>query len=441
MGRFPRIPFPRQLFEPLDTKLTNPFTVIPLRIERSDMYWSALMLEAACWFCIGAVAFAYLGYPLVIFALSRLFGRPPLLPAVRKADLPAVSLLIAAFNEEIDIEARILNALELEYPDGKLEIVIASDGSTDGTNAIVRRYAHRGIKLFDYERNVGKSSVLNQSVPRLRGEIVVLSDANTHMAADAVLRLAAWFESADVGVVCGRLVLTDPRTAQNVDSLYWKYETFLKKCESRLGALLGSNGAIYAIRKRLFPRVRPGTLIDDFVIPLEAKRSSGCRIVYDTRAVACEETPPSIHDEFRRRVRIGAGGFQSIGMLSGLLLPIHGWVTLSFFCHKILRWACPFFLIGAVASNVMLLDNPTYQRLLALQAAFYLLAIVGSRIPARPRFLRYFRLPTMFASMNAALFFGFFRWLFKPQSGAWVRTQRIAAESETKAIETVGSAK
>jgi len=401
----------------------------------------SLALEAACWFCIGAVAFAYLGYPVVIFLLSRLFGRSPLPPAVARQELPAVSLLIAAFNEEIDIEARIVNALELEYPEGKLEIAIASDGSTDGTNAIVRRYSSRGVKLFDYEQNAGKTSVLNRSVPQLRGEVVVLSDANTHMAADAILRLAAWFQSADIGVVCGRLVLTDPRTGQNVDSLYWKYETFLKKCESRLGALLGSNGAIYAIRKQLFPVVRPGTLIDDFVIPLEARRSSGCRIVYDTRAVACEETPATIRDEFRRRVRIGAGGFQSIGMLSGLLLPTHGWVALSFFCHKILRWACPFFLLAALAANLLLLDQPLYRWLLVLQAAFYLLAIVGSRIPARPRFLRYLRLPTMFASMNAALFFGFFRWLLKPQTGTWVRTQRIAGGNESSEVETVGSAK
>ena len=224
-------------------------------------------IEAICWICIGAVIFAYLGYPVLIFLLSRLFGRSPLPPLVPRQELPIVSLLIAAFNEEIDIEARILNALDLEYPEGKLEIVIASDGSTDGTNAIVRRYGHRGVRLFDYEQNAGKSSVLNRSVPRLRGDIVVLSDANTHMAPDAILRLAAWFQSEDIGVVCGRLVLTDPRTGQNVDSLYWKYETFLKKCESRLGALLGSNGAIYAVRKRLFPVVRPGTLIDDFVIP------------------------------------------------------------------------------------------------------------------------------------------------------------------------------
>jgi cellulose synthase/poly-beta-1,6-N-acetylglucosamine synthase-like glycosyltransferase len=396
------------------------------------------LIELACWICLSAVGFAYLGYPLVVFVLSRLFGRRPCPPIVSDDNLPTVSLLIAAFNEELDIEGRVLNALALKYPAGKLEIAIASDGSTDRTNEIVRRYCSQGVKLFDYENNRGKATVLNHSVPQLRGEIIVLSDANTHMAADAALRLASWFRNRDVGVVCGRLVLTDPRTGQNVDSIYWKYETFLKKCESRLGALLGSNGAIYAIRKRLFPVVRPGTLIDDFVIPLEAKRQSGCRIVYDARAVACEETPATIRDEFRRRVRIGAGGFQSIGMLWRLLSPAHGWVALSFFFHKILRWACPFLLIGALLTNALLIGESSYGLLLAGQIAFYSLAIAGSRIPARPRFLRYFRLPTMFASMNAALFFGFFRWLLKPQTGVWVRTERLATTGV--ASEPVGSA-
>lgn len=398
------------------------------------------MLELACWSCIGAVGFAYFGYPMLVFILSRLFGRRPFPPSVPVEDLPTVSLLIAAFNEEVDIENRILNSLALEYPAGKLEIVIASDGSTDRTNEIVRRYAACGVKLLDYQENSGKTSVLNRSVPQLRGEIIVLSDANTQMGSDAVLRLARWFSQQDVGVVCGRLVLTDPRTGQNVDSLYWKYETFLKKCESRLGALLGSNGAIYAIRKCLFPNVRPGTLIDDFVIPLDAKRQSGCRIVYDTKAVACEETPATIHDEFRRRVRIGAGGFQSIGMLWRLLSPAHGWVALSFLFHKILRWACPFFLVGALLANALLVGDPLYFQLLVVQVSFYALALVGSWIPARPRFLRYFRLPTMFASMNAALFFGFFRWLLKPQSGVWARTQRVAGMAEAgQAVESVGS--
>ena len=279
------------------------------------------IVEVAFWICLVTVAFAYLGYPLLIMFLWRMFGRGPESPNPDEARLPVVSLLIAAHNEERDIEDRILNALSLSYPADKLEIVIASDGSTDGTNEIARRFEHRGVKLFAYETNRGKAAVLNDSVPRLRGEVVILSDANTFMAEDAAQRLAAWFVDPDVGVVCGRLVLSDPRTGRNIDSLYWKYETFLKQCESRLGALLGSNGAIYAIRKTLFPDVRVGTLIDDFVIPLEAKRRSECRIIYDSKAIALEETPSTILAEFRRRIRIGAGGFQSIGMLWPLLSP------------------------------------------------------------------------------------------------------------------------
>jgi cellulose synthase/poly-beta-1,6-N-acetylglucosamine synthase-like glycosyltransferase len=380
------------------------------------------------WICTATVIAVYIGYPILIFVLSRLFGRNPLPPRQVADELPSVSLLIAAFNEEIEIEARILNALALDYPRDKLEIVIASDGSTDRTNDIVRKYAAQGVRLFAYEQNRGKTTVLNTSVPQLRGEIVVLSDANTHMAADAVRRLASWFRDSAIGVVCGRLVLTDPRTGRNVDGVYWKYETFLKKCESRLGALLGSNGAIYAIRKSLFPFVRPGTLIDDFVIPLDAKRQSGCRIIYDTRAVACEETAPTIRAEFRRRVRIGAGGYQSIGMLWPLLSPVHGWVAMTFFFHKILRWTCPFFLIGSLATNAVLLGSPLYDWLFAGQVGFYAAALAGNWIPARPRWLRYLRLPTLFTSMNIALFFGFFRWLFGKNTGVWKRTDRTAPD-------------
>ena len=142
-------------------------------------------LAIVFWTCSAAVAFAYLGYPLLILILSRLFGRKQTQESLSDDHLPSVSLLIAAHNEEVDIEARILNALALDYPAGKLEIVIASDGSTDRTNEIIRRYTDRGIQLYAYEKNRGKATVLNESVPRLRGDVVILSDANTHMAADA----------------------------------------------------------------------------------------------------------------------------------------------------------------------------------------------------------------------------------------------------------------
>ncbi len=400
---------------------------------------SPFILETALAVCLGVVAFAYLGYPLLILTLSRAFGRRPVPPAVEAADLPTVSLLVAAYNEEVDIEERVRNALAIEYPAGKLEIVIASDGSTDRTDEIVRRYEDRGVRLIAYPENRGKATVLNRSVPRLAGDIVVLSDANTMMAPDAVRRLAAWFADPSIGVVCGRLVLTDPWTGRNADSLYWQYETFLKKCESRLGALLGSNGAIYAIRKGIFPVVQPGTLIDDFVIPLQARRASGCRIVYDAKAVAHEETPPTLRAEFRRRVRIGAGGFQSIGMLWRLLSPSNGWVALTFLCHKILRWSCPFFLLGALAANAVLMDQPGCRELMAAQLGFYLLAAVGHWLPRRPGFLKAFRLPTMFVSMNLALFFGFIRWTRGGNNGTWQRTDRTASVGEGADRQPVGT--
>ncbi|QDU24164.1 glycosyltransferase family 2 protein [Urbifossiella limnaea] len=382
--------------------------------------------EVVCWTALAAVSFAYLGYPVLIWTLSRVFGRSPVPPAVSDDDLPTVSLLVAAYNEEVDIEARVLNALSLDYPRGKLEIVIATDGCTDRTNELVRPYTQFGVRLVEFSENAGKASVLNRVVPQLTGEVVVLSDANTHMATDAVRRLAAWFRDPAVGVACGKLVLTDPKTGQNADGLYWKYETFLKKCESRLGALLGANGAIYAVRRSVFPAVRPGTMIDDFVIPLDARRRSGCRLVYDARAAACEETAPTIGAEFGRRARIGAGGFQSIGMLWPLLSPRHGWVALTFLCHKILRWVCPFFMIAALVANLLLVGNPLYAGLLVAQVGFYALAAAGHLLPGGPRWVRYLRLPTMFVTMNAALLVGFFRWLTRPQTGTWRRTDRTA---------------
>lgn len=377
--------------------------------------------------CMGGVVFCYLIYPLLIYVASKLFGRSPQSPANSEEQLPFVSLLIAAHNEGKSIDRRLKNALGQDYPPDRYEVVVASDGSTDSTNEIVRRVSAvfpDRVRLLAYPTNRGKAAVLNDAVGQLRGSVIALSDANTEMRGDALRRLVGWFADPDVGVVCGRLVLTDVASGNNVDSVYWKYETFLKKCESRLGALLGSNGAIYAIRKELFPGVPPGTIIDDFYIPLAAKRRVGCRIVYDARAVACEETAPNIRDEFRRRSRIGAGGFQSIGLLWPLLSPVHGWVAFSFSCHKILRWMCPFLLIGAMVGNLFVLSTPTGQLLLTAQLAAYALALAGTAVPTKIRSLRLLRVPTMFVSMNLALLCGFFDWLFGRQSGVWKRTPR-----------------
>lgn len=381
-------------------------------------------IEIAFWGCVALIVYAYAVYPIVVLALAKLFGKSPVGYApCTDGDLPSVSLLIAAYNEEQVIAQRIENALALDYPADRLEIVIASDGSTDNTARIVRGFTDQRIRLLESPLRRGKATVLNAAFRHLRGEIVVLSDANTFTDSAALRRMTRWFDDPNIGSVCGRLVLTDPATGRNVDSLYWKYETFLKTCEGRLGALLGANGAIYAVRRSHFAGIWSDTIVDDFVIPLVTRLRYGTGIVYDKTAIAYEETPNDFGAEFRRRSRIGAGGFQSIVRLRALLAPRHGWLAFTFFSHKVLRWLCPFLLIGAAVTNLALLHEPFYRVTMAVQLLGYGLSLLGLATGTRAA-LKPLRLATMFTAMNAALLVGFWRWASGGQQGIWQRTAR-----------------
>jgi cellulose synthase/poly-beta-1,6-N-acetylglucosamine synthase-like glycosyltransferase len=386
----------------------------------------ANLSQIGLWLCFAAVGYAYVGYPLLVFVLSRLFGRKPTTAA--PDDLPTVSLLVAAHNEAGIIAARVRNALAADYPADKLEVVIATDGCTDATAAVVREFTDPRVRVIEYPVNRGKSTVLNASIPQLTGEVVMLSDANTFTDPDAVRRLVAHFADPDVGAVCGRLILSETAGSRNADSLYWRYETFLKKCESRLGALLGANGGIYAIRTEVFAPIPANTIVDDFVIPLDARLRTGCRIVYEPAAVAHEETPDSVKAEFHRRARIGAGGFQCVGLLWRLMNPLHGWVSLAFVSHKVLRWVGPFFLAGLFVFNLLLVEQPFYLAALVAQVLFYATAVAMKFVPPTVKVLKPLRLTTMFAGMNAALLLGFWRWAKGIRVGTWQRTERTAPQ-------------
>ncbi len=232
--------------------------------------------------------------------------------------------------------------------------------------------------------------------------------------------------TASIGAVCGKLVLTDPVSGRNADGIYWRYESFLKQCEGRLGGLLGANGAIYALRRELYVPVPANTITDDFVIPLLAKLKHGCRIVFDAQAIAHEETAADIRGEFRRRVRIGTGDYQSLMLLWPLLDPRHGWTSLTFFCHKLLRWLSPFLLLAVFVSNLFLLAQPIYVATFALQLLFYGTALVGYRLTGNHVVVKLLRATSLFCSVNAALLVGFWRWLVDTPSGMWQRTSREA---------------
>ena len=376
------------------------------------------------WGCAALILYTYIVYPVLLIALAAL-RRGIIAPRdVKDADLPYVSVLIVAHNEESVIRERIENLLELDYPKDKLELVIASDASRDRTVDIVSEYSERAVRLIAFTARTGKAAVLDSVIPQLKGSIAVLSDANTMMEPSAVRRLVRWFQNPKVGVVCGKLVLTDPATGTNVDSLYWRFETLLKRSEGKLGALLGANGGIYAIRRSVFQGVTHDTIVDDFVIPLLARVRTGCAIIYDESAIAYEETPPEIAVEFRRRARIGAGGFQSIAVLWPLLDPRKGWIALTFASHKVLRWLCPFFLLGLAASNLVLVNNGIYGVSLVVGIVLAGVALLGQYLSLGSSAGRVLRLTTMFATMNAALLVGFFRWASGRQRAAWDRTAR-----------------
>ena len=217
------------------------------------------------WVSFWVLCYVYAGYPLLVWALARVFGRDPM-----KRDItPSVSLLIPAYNEQAHIEAKLRNSLHLDYPKDRLEIVVASDGSTDRTNAIATRFRPQGVTLLAMRDNIGKSAMLSRTVPFLRGEIVVFSDASSELEPNALRRLVRSFADRQVGCVSGlyRLKGSSDLRGQG-EGLYWQYETFIKHEESRLHSILGAHGAFYAIRKALFERFGEGTINDDYLIPM-----------------------------------------------------------------------------------------------------------------------------------------------------------------------------
>ena len=379
--------------------------------------------------CLSLILYSYVGYPLAIYVAARRRRASSTKASVKQSGearrrWPYVSLIIAAHNEEQVIQRRIRNALQLDYPRDRLEILVVSDGSTDRTQEIVAAHASRGVRLLDLPQRRGKLYALTQAVAVARGEVLVLSDASTEFDELAVRQLARHFREPDVGVVCGRLILHDPATGNNVDSAYWKYETWIKRNEARLGALIGASGAIYAIRRRMFIAPPPHLVIDDFVIPVLARLNFQCRTAYEEQAIARQSTPANLRSEFARRARIGAGGFQSIRVLWRLLHPRHGWAATAYLSHKILRWLCPFFLLGLILANAALLSEPMFRWLWWLQCAFYLLAAAGLFLRGQWQGMRVIRLTTMFSMMNLALLLGFWRWIFGIQKGVWQRTVR-----------------
>lgn len=392
------------------------------------------LLEILVWTTVSLVFYSYVGYPLLLGCLVSLRkGDSPTARGLENRppeDYPFVSLIVAAYKEESVILERLQNAVQMDYPADRYEVLIGCDGHEDTTGELVNIFNDSRIRLCQYPQRRGKPSVLNDTVPQARGSILAFSDANTFWEPAALKRIVRHFEDDAVGGVCGQLRLTDPFTGENVDGMYWKYENVIKRWEGRIGALLGVNGAIYAIRRDLWEPIPDNSIVDDFLIGMRI-HLKGRQLLFDETAIANEESAPTMNAEFHRRARIGAGGFQSLCWLKQLLSPKYGAVAFAFWSHKVLRWVCPLFLALAFIGNLGLRSIPLYQVTMIMQCLFYSVAIVGRHLPGSNLGVRLTRLTTMFTEMNLALSVGFWRWVSNRQSGAWKRTARVKEMQES----------
>ena len=369
------------------------------------------------------IAYTYAGYPLILAVLSHL----PFLK--RKAvceeypELPGISLLVAVHNEGRVIEEKIKNCFELDYPQEKLQVIFGSDGSTDRTAEVIKRYQEKNKNLFLYEfrHREGKPSTINKIVKFAKGDILLFSDADTFLKKDALKKIVDAFRDRRAGCVCGRIDLKSSGGEAAPENVYWRYELWLKEMESNLGFALGAAGGLYALRRDLWEEIPSNTLIDDFVISVKVAEK-GRRVIYEPAALAYEKAAASTEQEFIRRVRIGAGGFQAIILLRRLLNPLKGLVAWEFWSHKVIRWCGPFLLIAIFFSNICLLKNGSfYSYTFILQMVFYLAGATAGLLRKRHGILA---APYHFIAINAALFTGFFYYLFGLQKVTWKKAEK-----------------
>lgn len=375
------------------------------------------------WISVFLIIYTYIIYPAFLFLLSRL--KKPLQKETSPQIFPQVSIIIAALNEEKHIEARIENCLKLKYPKDKFNIIIASDGSTDGTVQIAQSFENDQVIVLDRKERQGKVNVLNDIVPNAEGEIIVFSDANTFFDDDALIKLVQPFSDPTIGSVCGRLKFTTAEGSNSgeLEGFYWKFETFLKTIEGQFGSVLGANGAIFAIRKELFFQCPADTIIEDFVVPMKILEK-GYHVVYEPHAIAREEAAKNMIQEKQRRIRIGAGDYQALTLLKGMLCPLRGFPALAFWSHKVIRWMVPFCMIIAFISNIFLMHTNIYSIILGFQFSFYLCALIGQLLTWTGIRIKLFNLCYYFISMNMALFLGFISFIMRTHSVKWTRTER-----------------
>lgn len=384
-------------------------------------------MELWFWLLIALVFYTYLGYGLVLFFLVRLkrLLKKPWQPSGNYE--PEVTLVIPAYNEEDYIKEKAENSLALNYPAAKLRILFITDGCTDGTTQILKGV--EGVEVSHQEGRAGKSAAENRAMTLVKTPVVVFCDANTMLNPDAIKNLAQYYENEAVGGVSGeKRVLTKASDTASAagEGLYWKYESTLKKWDSELYSIVGAAGELISFRSSLVQDLEEDTILDDFMQSLRICEK-GYRVLYEPEAFAAETGSANVKEELKRKVRIAAGGWQSMSRLTGLLNPFKNAVlAFQYISHRVLRWSVSAFALPVIlVLNLFLAGQDSfYLFLLYAQCAFYALALLGWFLENRSIRLKVLFVPYYFLMMNYAVFAGFFRWLKGSQKSTWERAQR-----------------
>jgi cellulose synthase/poly-beta-1,6-N-acetylglucosamine synthase-like glycosyltransferase len=356
------------------------------------------------WFCLALVMYAYFGYAILLWVQVRLRSRPILHEPIS----PYVSIIIAARNEEANLPGKIDNLRRLDYPRDRLQIVIASDGSTDGTTSILRANTSFLLPVI-LDQSCGKASALNEAVRHAAGDILVFMDVRQSVQSDALAQLVSCFADPAVGAVSGELLLESDATSAAADALgiYWKIEKLVRKLESASGSVVGVTGAIYAMRRECYARLPPGTILDDVLVPMNVARM-GRRVVFQPAAIARDRLFSEKGKEFSRKVRTLTGNYQLLRLAPWLISPSNP-LLFRFISHKLLRLLVPLLLVLMFATS-MIASGSFYRTIFWLQAAFYALALFGALRPTARKF-KPIAIANTFVMLNAAAAMAFYNFI------------------------------
>jgi cellulose synthase/poly-beta-1,6-N-acetylglucosamine synthase-like glycosyltransferase len=402
-----------------------------------DMESKITIGELFFWGSLLVIFYSYVGYGIVLYAIvkiKKMLGKEnKSITKINESFQPEVTFIVPCYNEAEIVTDKIKNCLSLDYPKDKLNICFITDGSNDGTPDLIKSKFPEVTVLHEPQRR-GKSAAENRSMKFVKTPIVIFSDANTMLPSNAVKEIVKHYADPEVGAVSGEKRIfnkyKDNATGAG-EGFYWKYESKLKQMDSELKTIVGAAGELFSFRKELFIELEEDTILDDFMLSMRIAEQ-GYRVIYEPNAYAEETASESVKEELKRKVRICAGGWQSMIRLKSVLNPFADFtLTFQYISHRVLRWSvAPLLLLLAFPLNIYLFnESPIYQYMFYGQCLFYMAAMLGWYLENQRIKIKALFVPYYFFIMNYAVFAGFIKYLKGKQSAAWERSKRGVAVS------------